>query len=502
MTTHDSELRRFALGTLFPGFLGTAAPPWLVGLVREGLGGVVVFERNVPAQHPDDSLAALSAELRRARPGVILAVDEEGGDVTRLDAAHGSDVPGAAALGVVDDPALTARVADGLGARLRAAGMTLNLAPVADVDADPMNPIIGIRSFGADAATVGTHVAAFVRGQQQHRVAATVKHFPGHGATDEDSHLTVPVVAASWEQLAERELVPFRAAVAAGVRVVMSAHVTYPALDDAPATLSRMILTDLLRGDLGFAGVVMSDGLDMHAISQTVGHQEGAVRALLAGADALCVGGESTGPEIVDLLVRAIIRAVRDGRLPESRVREAATRVRALARWTSEPAAARPASGTPGREAARRALRTHGDVRLASPPLVLELHDGGTIAAGQVPWAVGAPLSRRMPGTVVVPLTPQSPDPLPALSRHPDRPVVVCVRGVRRRAWQAQVVMSVRARRPDVVVVDHELPSDPSVLGPRHVLTHSGSLVSAEVAADVLAGLTHPGAHDYASGPR
>lgn len=486
-TQSDDELRRLALGTILPGFVGTQAPGWLLDQVAEGLAGVVLFERNVSPDDPDAGVARLTDELRHARPDVIVAVDEEGGDVTRLDAVRGSDIPGAAALGVVDDPDLTRRTGQQLGDRLRQAGITLNLAPVADVDADPLNPIIGIRSFGTDPQRVATHVAAFVHGQQQQRVAATVKHFPGHGATDEDSHVTVPVVTASQEQLRARELVPFQAAIAADVQVVMTAHVVFPALDDVPATLSSAILTDLLRGELGFDGVVMSDGLDMAAITETVGHRAGAVQALAAGVDALCVGGESTGPQIVESLVDAIVGAVTDGRLPRERLHEAAARVRRLTAWTMQPTPACSVDHA-GREAAVRALRTHGHVTLAQPPLVIELHDAPTIASGRVPWAIGEPLAHRLPGTVVVVLTAQSRDPVPVLAEHPGRPVVLAVRGVNRRPWQEQVVATVRALRPDVIVVDHELPGRADVLGHNHVLTYSGSRVSAEVAADLLAG--------------
>jgi beta-N-acetylhexosaminidase len=488
-TVSDADLRRVALGTLFPGFDGTSAPGWLLDLLGEGLAGVVLFERNVDPVDPDASVQALTTQLRQARADVIVAVDEEGGDVTRLDAGSGSNLPGAAALGVVDDPQLTSDVAAWLGARLHADGVSLNLAPVADVDADPRNPIIGIRSFGSEPDSVAAHVAAFVAGQQRSRVAATVKHFPGHGATVEDSHYTVPVVTASPEQLRRRELVPFRAAIAAGVQVVMTAHVQYPRLDDGPATLSRAILTDLLRGELGFEGVVMTDGLDMHAISQTVGHAEGTVGALLAGADAICIGGESTDAAIVERLVSAITGAVRSGRLPLSRLLDAAHRVGRLAAWTTGPSLPHDLD-EPGAEAATRAIAVAGDVRLSGPPLVLELHDEPTIASGEVPWAIGEPLADRLPGTVVVCLAPHSADPLPALGRYADRPVVLAVRGLRRRAWQRDVVEIVRAQRPDVIVVDHELSADRSVLGPNHLRTFSGSRVSAQVAADMLSGRT------------
>lgn len=484
------DLRRLALGTILPGFDGTDAPLWLLDLLGQGLAGVVLFERNVATGHPDLGVALLTEQLRQVRADTIIAMDEESGDVTRLDAVRGSDLPGAAALGAVDDLDLTRRTGQQLGARLRRAGITLNLAPVADVDADPLNPIIGIRSFGSDPQRVGAHVAAFVAGQQQQRVAATVKHFPGHGSTDEDSHVTVPVVTASADVLRTRELVPFQAAIAAGVQVVMTAHVVFPALDDVPATLSSRILSDLLRGELGFDGVIMSDGLDMAAISETVGHRAGAVQALVAGVDALCVGGESAGREIVDSLTDAIVGAVQDGRLPLARLSDAAWRVGRLAAWTAHAATGHPGDHA-GREAAMRALRAHGEVTLTAPPLVIELHDAPSIASGDVPWAIGEPLAQRLPGTAVVVLTPQSCDPEQALAEYPGRPVVLAVRGVRRRPWQEQVVAAVRALRPDVIVVDHELPGRADVLGHNHVLTYSGSRVSAEVAADLLAGRLH-----------
>ena len=295
-----ADLRGLALATLFPGFSGSAHPPaWLADLIGQGLGGVVLFGRNVDAGQGDAGVAALTTRLRANRPDLLVAIDEEGGDVTRLDAMTGSELPGSAALGAVDDPFLTRDVAASLGARLRRCGVDVNLAPVADLDVDPQNPIVGVRAFGSDPDLVARHVRAFVEGQQSWRVAATAKHFPGHGATDEDSHVTVPTVWTGADLLDERELAPFRAAISAGVQIVMTAHITVPALDPSrPATLSRTVITGLLRERLGFAGVVMTDGLDMQAISRTVGHREGAVLALDAGVDALCVGGDSTGPDI------------------------------------------------------------------------------------------------------------------------------------------------------------------------------------------------------------
>src|SRR5699024_6850793 len=156
-------------------------------------------------------------DLRRTAPQLLVAVDEEGGDVTRLDAADGSAFPGSGALGAVADAELTRDVAAELGTRLRRCGIDMDLAPVADVDANEQNPIIGVRSFGTDPKQVADHVAAFIGGLQSHGVAATAKHFPGHGATSEDSHLTTPVVDVPLDVLEDREFIPFRAAIDADV---------------------------------------------------------------------------------------------------------------------------------------------------------------------------------------------------------------------------------------------------------------------------------------------
>jgi len=487
-----AHLRGLALATLFPGFAGTSSPPaWLAGMIAEGLGGVVLFGRNVNPERGDEGVAALTAQLRAARPDLLVAIDEEGGDVTRLDAGTGSELPGGAALGVVDDVALTADVAASLGARLRACGVDVNFAPVADIDVDPLNPVVGVRAFGSDPELVARHVAAFVGGQQSSGVAATAKHFPGHGATDEDSHITVPTVSAPADLLDRRELVPFRAAVAAGVKIVMTAHIKVGAIDPGvPATLSHAVITGLLRDRLRYRGVVMTDGMDMHAISRTVGYPEAGVLALSAGVDALCVGGETTDPETVGSILTALVSAVGSGRLPYERLAEAAGRVRALAAWArSAELDDGGADGEPaGVRAARRAVVAVGDVSLRRAPVVVELQDEPSFAAGEVPWGVGRPLVERLPGTVVVPVFESGPEPETVLAGHGDRPVVVSVRGVRRRSWQARAVAAIRQLRPDVVVVDHDLPADSSVLGERYVLAYGAARVTAEAAADLLAG--------------
>jgi beta-N-acetylhexosaminidase len=275
--------------------------------------------------------ARVSAALHAVRPSVVVALDEEGGDVTRLEAHVGSSVPGNAALGAADDAALTRRLAHGLGLRLAGAGVDLDLAPCADANTDPANPVIGVRSFGADPALVARHVAAFVEGLQAAGVAACAKHFPGHGATTVDSHLDLPVVDASAPVLRARELVPFRAAIGAGASAVMLGHLRMPAFDHLPATISRPIATGLLRDELGFGGAVVTDALDMHGIGGPPAIPANVVRAVAAGADLCCLGSEGTD-ELIGACIDALVGAVRRGDLDGSRLADAAARVAAIRR--------------------------------------------------------------------------------------------------------------------------------------------------------------------------
>ncbi len=490
----SAELRALGLGVLLPGFPAGPPPGWLLEALAGGLGGVVLFERNASAGDgepgaADEAVGALTAALRSARAEVLVGVDEEGGDITRLDAAHGSSFPGAAALGRVDDPALTQAVAAELGMRLRRAGIGLNLAPVADVDTPPAgatNPVIGVRAYGSEPTKVARHVAAAIAGHHEVGVATAAKHFPGHGATDADSHLALPVVDAELATLRQRELVPFAAAVDAGVDVVMTAHVVYPALDQRPATLSRAVVQDLLRGELGFDGAVMTDGLDMHAISRTVGPFEGAVQALAAGVDAVCVGGQSASEEHLEHLVLAIEEAVRAGRLSAELLHLSGQRLsRLVARGSEEEV--EPGGGSAARVAAGRAIGVVGSPRLAGPALVVELRDPANVAVGEVEWGIGAPLRRRHPATEVVRVGPADDVPVELVRARSDATLVVSIRNPRLRPWQEGALASLRAARAgqdDPIVVDHGPASDPHVLGAQALLVRDASRIMAEVAVD------------------
>lgn len=251
-------------------------------LAERRVAGVCLFGRNIVDRY---QLAELVSDTRDlAGEDLIVAIDQEGGGVLRL-----LDVPfppPAMALGAADDVALTEEVGAATGRALAAVGVNLDFAPVADVNSNPSNPVIADRSFGEDPALVARHVVAFVRGLQSVGVGATLKHFPGHGDTSLDSHLALPVVNRSLAELRGTELVPFRAGIGAGVAAVMSGHIVLQQLDATlPATLSRRSMHDLLRGELGFTGLSLSDALDMKAISDHHGPGAAAVLALQAGVD-------------------------------------------------------------------------------------------------------------------------------------------------------------------------------------------------------------------------
>ena len=457
----EGGLRPAAAACLFPGFEGEVVPDWLKGLLAGGLGGVVLFARNI---NDPEQTAALTGSLRAERGELLVATDEEGGDVTRLEAAHGSSFPGNLALGAVDDVALTRRVAAAIGGELAAAGIDLDLAPVADVVVDPAATIVGVRSFGSDPQLVASHVAAYVEGLQSAGVAACAKHFPGHGETTADSHLELPAADADMETLRARALPPFAAAVEAGVRAVMTAHVRFTALGDEPATLSPGVIA-LLRAELGFDGVVMTDALEMQGAGGPAWIQESAVRALAAGADALCLGADLS-PEQVERVQEAIVEAVQAGRLEEERLHEAAGRVAALAAWRSpRPAHDREA----GSEAARRALRVVGDPSLDGEPLVVELWPEATIAAGEAHHGLGEILGART-------LRLREGEPLPPLEGN----VVFVVRDGHRHAWQRELVPA------DVVVVETGLPEWLPPAARAYVATYGAGRANLEAVAELL----------------
>jgi beta-N-acetylhexosaminidase len=325
---------------LFLGFHGLRAPAPLLERVREGrVGGVVLFRRNVETP---PQLRALVAELREAAPAgapLLVAIDQEGGRVQRLRAPW-TEWPPMRRVAARGGVAATRQVAAALARELRDLGIRLDFAPVVDLDTNPANPVIGDRSFGASPAEVGRHAAAFVGALQAAGVAACAKHFPGHGDTSQDSHLELPRLGHDLERLRRLELAPFRAAVAAGVASVMTAHVLFPALDpERPATLSPAVLR-LLREELGFEGVVFGDDLEMRAVADRWPIGESVRLALEAGVDALLVCSDAAlGEQALAALEALPARLVAE---PLRRVAALKSRYAAAGEAPRELAAANP----------------------------------------------------------------------------------------------------------------------------------------------------------------
>ena len=441
-----SELATLARACVLPSFGGAVAPDWIRRFVAEGGGGLMLFATNVPSRV---ELASLCAALREEHADLLFAVDEEGGDVTRLEWQTGSSYPGGAALGAIDDTTVTEAVAGAIASELGSVGVNWNLAPVADVNV-PENPVIGARAYGDDAATVARHVAAFVRGTQAAGVAACAKHFPGHGATTQDSHLELPTV----EGDVEAGLEPFRAAVAAGARSIMTAHVRVPALGDEPATLNPRVLQGLLRQELGFGGVIVGDALDMRGVAARAPAADVAVEALVAGCDGLIMG-----PALEENDVAAVCAALA-ARVSEERLHEAAGRMRELAAWV-DPVTS-DADRSVGSDAARRALTAAGDTSFPGTPRVVELRATANIAAGEAEHSLAAVIVRE--GEAV-----------------PEADVFV-VRDAHRHRW-----MQTAADVPGAVVVETGIPVWQPQAARGHIVTYGGSRASYDAVAELLA---------------
>ncbi len=313
------------------GFDGYEASSEIKRFIHQwGVAGVVLFARNIDAP---EQLAELVRELqeegRRADYALplLIGVDQEGGRVARLREPW-TKWPTFRELGRTGSAELAGEMGRELASELLACGIGLDFAPVVDVDSNPRNPVINDRSLGGDAELVGRLAAAFIEGMQDAGLAACAKHFPGHGDTELDSHLALPVVEVERERLDAVELPPFRSAIEAGVASVMSAHVVFPCFDaDRPATLVPGVLNDLLRDELGFGGVVISDDLEMRALSERWEDGEAAVQAALAGCDLLAVC------ENVDMQIQAVealVRAAEEARLPWRENDAALARIRDL----------------------------------------------------------------------------------------------------------------------------------------------------------------------------
>lgn len=293
--------------------------------------GVIYFKRNV--QSPQQ-LAALTHEIYRLCDQMpLIGIDQEGGWIARLGAPFtvfpGNEFLGRAYLKTKKDD-LTQKQATAMARELKTIGVNVNFTPLADICTNPDNPIIPPkRAFGTDAKTVSKLVATTVRAYKKEKVISCAKHFPGHGHSTTDSHLVLPVIDITKKTLATRELIPFQAAIRAGVPTIMTAHVVYPQIDTVPATLSKKILDGILRKKLKFSGVLISDDMEMSAIAGNMDVPQASVEAIIAGVDLLLVCKK------LDLAVEvyeAIVRSVESGKLPKRRVEQSLQRIRKMKR--------------------------------------------------------------------------------------------------------------------------------------------------------------------------
>jgi beta-N-acetylhexosaminidase len=343
----DLDFEREAARCVIVGIAGTEPTAAELDLVRRGVGGVILFSRNVrdPAQ-----VATLSRTLKEAAPGpLLICIDQEGGRVQRLRAPFWTEWPSMRRIGQLDEAggagglsgvAIAEKVGVMIGRELAACGIDLDFAPVVDVDTNDQNPVIADRSFARTSQRVAKLGVAMAKGLQAAGVASCAKHFPGHGDTSQDSHKTLPRLAHDKRRLWEVELVPFVAAARAQLPSIMTAHVRFEAFDRVPATLSKLAL-DLLRKDVEYKGCCISDDLEMHAISDHWGVADAAELAIAAGCDAVLVCHTL---QLQNDAIDAIARGARSGPLPRERLAQASARVAALQKFARAASAVNAAA--------------------------------------------------------------------------------------------------------------------------------------------------------------
>lgn len=293
---------------------------------EQHIGGIILYSRNL--HNAEQSLELMNA-LKAANDAanevpLFIGVDEEGGLVTRLP-DEVLPTPASRDIGMKDSPDWTREIGQLIGKKVAAFGFNIDFAPVLDIDSNPDNPVIGSRSFGRDAETVIRHGLALMLGMKEQRVVPVIKHFPGHGDTSDDSHIDLPILAHDEERLRSFEMQPFIEAIEQGADAVMVAHLLVPAFDEHdPASLSRPIITDLLREELGFDGVVVTDDMTMGAIAQHYSFQDAVLRAVLAGSDIILIGH---GYDRAEAAIQALERAYLSGELSDERLNESLRRI-------------------------------------------------------------------------------------------------------------------------------------------------------------------------------
>lgn len=372
---------------LVTGFPGTELTEEFRRVVRENkIANVILFRENIESCAQLKRICAEIQQVVREATGhgAFITIDQEGGTVTRLP-ADAVNVPGAMAIAATGDAENAYRAGLLTGRELRSLGVNFDLAPSVDVNSNPKNPVIGARSYGDTPDTVSRYAARMIAGLLDGGVLCSAKHFPGHGDTDADSHLALPCVNKSREELEQTELAPFRAAIAAGVPAIMTTHILFPQIEPGgvPATMSRRIMTELLRGEMGFDGLIISDCMEMRAIKDHFGTVNGVIAAMAAGVDLVFVthdtllGGEAA---------RAAEQAVAEGRLNAAEMEASARRILAYKeKWVD---------GMPAGTFDFEAARAENEAMLQAT--ITEVHRpvNGVPTLGESPLCIGCPAWR------------------------------------------------------------------------------------------------------------
>jgi beta-N-acetylhexosaminidase len=490
------------------GFDGTALTPELRAAVTDlRVGGVVIFERNVGSP---EALAQLTADLQAVAlangdPPLLIAIDQEGGRVARLKEARGfTEFPSAMAVAATGDPENARRMARAVAAELKAVGINVDLAPDLDVNNNPDNPVIGIRSFGSDPAAVAAFGAAFAEGLQAEGLLTVGKHFPGHGDTGVDSHVALPSVAHERARLEAVEFVPFKVAIAEGIAGIMSAHITFPAIDPTPGlagTLSHKVLTGLLRNELDYDGLIFTDSLEMGALAES-GYPApvAAVTALAAGADVLVFNHDH---ELHRRAQALILDRLERGQLSAARL-DAATRRVLIAKERfgllkldagTRAAGVRKQVGAAEHRALSREIAGQAITLLRDGAHLLPLASGARLLVIEPPAAAGLGMALDA-ASLAVEANPSAAEILTAAGMAADgRTVVVATADARQNPGQAQLVQALLAAQTPVIIVavggPYDLMTFPTA--PTYLASYGANPPLLEALAAVLRGRMKPG---------
>jgi len=485
------------------GFDGTEASSDLLEMLTDyHIGGVIFFARNVqsPQQVADLTDKLQQTAIESGHPGLFIAVDQEGGRVARLTEATGfTEFPSAMAIGASGDPENAYRMASAMAAEMRAVGINVDFAPDLDVNNNPANPVIGTRSFSSDPGKVAAFGIAFGRGLQEHGVLAFGKHFPGHGDTGTDSHIALPLVPHDRPRLEQIELIPFKAAVADNFAGIMSAHVTFPAIDPnpgMPATLSRPVLTGLLRDELGFKGLIATDSLEMGALVEN-GYPPpvGAALAFAAGADLLLFNRDHA---MHRQAFANLVQTVKEGKVSQERLDASVCRVLETKEKfgilqpapVTDPAKAAEATATPEHHALAIELARKAITLMKDDEPLLPLGPGESLLVIETAAAkgLGVLLKAR---TLETTNDPDASTIAAAVEMASEvRKVIFTTTDAGFYAGQVNLVSQLLAKNKNIIIVSVRTPYDITVLPrvPTVLAAYGGNLPSLQAIADGLLG--------------